>query len=100
MPIMQRSTITRTTAQLGENERIEYETGPRSTFIVMRAVLETDVHREGWWDLTVYGRRKEDPRDHTGGAYDAPREDHWSSTTRYGGLPEELHPLFAEMKDF
>lgn len=90
MPEISREVVYRTTAVFEDEERQEFRLNKATTLVLSRAVLET------WgadkWRFYAYGYRKE----HWNHEREA-RE--YSYSSRWGGLPEPLHPLFLEMRD-
>lgn len=84
---LKKVTILRTTAELDEGERPEYQAGPRTTLVVTQAVLDFYVPGDEWV-LEVRGYRKQNPRGrwYTGGRF-----------TRVTGVPSALHDLYRKL---
>lgn len=90
---LKKVTILRTTAELDEGERPEYQAGPRTILVVTSAVLDYyigsgEYSDEGRWVFEVTGYRKQNPRGqwYTGGTF-----------TKATRIPEPLYDLYRKL---
>ena len=91
--------LIRSSVHLDEDEWVEFEMGPRTTFVVVRAVLETYLEDFGQsWAITVYGHHKENPNEGPG-RYEQRRQHTYTNELWRGHpMPSALHDLFNQMR--
>jgi hypothetical protein len=96
MPEIRKATVLRTSALFGEGERPAFRSGPRTTFVVTRAVLEDTVG--GGRKLFVYGYRLEGASYFSG--YDQPgSEPKFAVIFPDKHLPPRLEPMLRRMEE-